>query len=196
MYTIHALAVYAASSTQVAPSYVAAAKRLGEILAAAHIRLIYGGGHAGLMGAIADSALSHGGEVTGVIPQFMVEQGWEHKGCTELIITKDMHERKEIIAQQADAFVALPGGIGTFEELLEILTWKQLGLHTKPIGILNVDGYYDLLLQCFQQMVEGHMMRSVHLEDMMTIIDTPEDVLPKLQAAPMWDKSIRKAAQI
>ncbi len=196
MHTIHSLAVYAASSNQVPLSFTTAAARLGEILAKEHVQLIYGGGHAGLMGAIADSCLRSGGEVVGVIPEFMVEQGWEHRGCSELVITKDMHERKRIISERADAFVALPGGIGTFEELLEILTWKQLGLHTKPIGILNVDGYYDNLLRCFEQMVEGRLMRSVHLEAMMSVIGRAEDVLPTLREAPMWDKSIRKSAQL
>lgn len=196
MHTIHSLAVYAASSNQVPHSFTAAAERLGEILSKEHIQLIYGGGHAGLMGAIADASLRNGGEVVGVIPQFMVEQGWDHKGCSELIVTKDMHERKSVIAARADAFVALPGGIGTFEELLEILTWKQLGLHTKPIGILNVDGYYDNLLRCFEQMVEGRLMRSVHLENMMTVMTTAEEVLPRLREAPMWDKTIRKYAQL
>lgn len=196
MHTIHSLAVYAASSNQVPLSFTTAAARLGEILSKEHVQLIYGGGHAGLMGAIADSCLRNGGEVVGVIPEFMVEQGWEHRGCSELVITKDMHERKRIISERADAFVALPGGIGTFEELLEILTWKQLGLHTKPIGILNVDGYYDNLLRCFEQMVEGRLMRSVHLEAMMSVIGCAEDVLPTLREAPMWDKSIRKSAQL
>ncbi len=196
MHTIHSLAVYAASSNLVVPSYIAAAEQLGTILATEHIRLIYGGGHAGLMGAIANASLQHGGEVVGVIPQFMVEQGWEHKGCTQLIVTPDMHARKSTIADLADAFLALPGGIGTFEELLEILTWKQLGLHTKPVGILNVDGYYDNLLRCFQQMVDGNLMRSVHLESMLCVVSSPQEVLPSLRQAPQWDKSIRKAAQI
>lgn len=196
MHTIHSLAVYAASSNLVPPSYFKAAQRLGTILASEHIRLVYGGGYAGLMGAIADAVLQNGGEAVGVIPRFMVEQGWEHQGCTELVVTKDMHERKSVIAEKADAFVALPGGIGTFEELLEILTWKQLGLHTKPVALLNTEGYYNNLLQCFRQMVDMHLMRSVHLEDMMVIAATPKEVLPKLQQSPVWDKSVRKAAQI
>ncbi len=196
MHTIHSLAVYAASSNLVAPSYIDEAEQLGTILASEHIRLIYGGGHAGLMGTIANAALQHGGEVVGVIPQFMVEQGWVHKGCTQLIVTPDMHTRKNTMADLADAFVALPGGIGTFEELLEILTWKQLGLHTKPVGILNVDGYYDNLMRCFQQMVDGNLMRSVHLESMLCVMSSPQEVLPALRQAPQWDKSIRKAAQI
>lgn len=192
---IHSLAVYAASSTQLSERYFAAARRMGEILAAEHIRLVYGAGCIGLMGEIADSVLRCGGEVTGVIPQFMVEQNWHHTGCTDLIITQTMHERKATIAELSDAMLALPGGIGTFEELLEILTWKQLGLHTKPVVLLNTDGYYDNLLRCMQQMVDENFMRDMHRQ-MYQVVSTPEEVLPAIINSPVWDKSVRKHAKI
>lgn len=192
---IQNLTVYAASSMQVKREYFEAAKRMGEILAENQIRLIYGAGKVGLMGAIADSTLSNGGKVTGVIPQFMVDAGWCHENLDELIITASMHERKQTICQMADAMLALPGGIGTFEELLECLTWKQLGLHTKPIVILNTDGYYDNLLRCLNQMVEEHFMRPLH-QNMYMVVSTPEEVLPAIEACPEWDSSVRKQAQL
>ncbi len=196
---IQSLAVYAASSTKIAPCYFAAAKQLGEILAAHNIRLVYGAGNMGLMGEIADSVLANGGEVTGVIPQFMVEQAWEHRGCTELIITKDMHERKATIEHISDAMLALPGGIGTFEEVLESLTWKQLGLHSKPIVLLNINGYYDNLLRCINQMVEENFMRDMH-RAMLTVVHSPEEVLPAIEQAltqvEQWKENIRKQAKI
>jgi len=126
------ICVYCASSTQIKPVYFETADRLGKILAKEGIHLVYGGGSNGLMGQIADSALAAGGKVTGIIPRFMCEEKWDHNGLTELIITETMHERKEKIAMMADAAVALPGGCGTLEELLEVITWKQLGIFTNP----------------------------------------------------------------
>lgn len=195
MTNIHSLAVYAASSTKLKPAYCLAAHRLGEILAQHHIRLVYGAGNMGLMGEVADAVLANGGEVTGVIPQFMVEQHWEHQGCTELIVTKDMHERQAAILQSADALLALPGGMGTFGELTEVLTWKQLGLHTKPIVILNVDGYYDDLLRCFSRMVDEHFMRDIHSR-MYVVVSSPDEVLAAIQNVPHWDTANRQMAKI
>ncbi len=195
MTNIHSLAVFAASSTKLKPAYFLAAHRLGEILAQHHIRLVYGAGNMGLMGEIADSVLANGGEVTGVIPQFMVEQHWEHQGCTELIVTKDMHERQAAILQSADALLALPGGMGTFGELTEVLTWKQLGLHTKPIVILNVDGYYDDLPRGFSRMVDEHFMRDIHSR-MYVVVSSPDEVLAAIQNVPHWDTANRQMAKI
>ncbi len=191
---IKTLAVYAASSTQIPTIYFDAARRLGEILAEHHIRLVYGAGNMGLMGEIADAVLAHGGEVTGVIPAFMVEQKWEHQGCTELLVTRDMHERKATIERISDAMLALPGGCGTFEELLECITWKQLGIHTKPIIILNVDGYYNNLLRCIDQMVEENFMREMH-RDLFIVVEKPEDVLEAIENAPSVS-NMRKHAKI
>lgn len=189
------LAVYAASSNQVNSDCFSAARRLGEILAENDVRLIYGAGKVGLMGAIADGVLAAGGKVTGVIPQFMVDAGWCHTGLKDLIITESMHERKATICDMADAMIALPGGIGTFEELLECLTWKQLGLHTKPIVILNIGGYYGNLLRCLDQMVDEHFMRELH-KDMYMVVDSPEEVLSAIEKCPRWDCSVRKQAQL
>ena len=161
---IRSIAVYCASSNKVRACFVGAAERLGELIATSGKRVIYGDGGIGLMAAVARGALKAGGEVVGVIPQFMVDQKWNNPDSTETIVTETMHERKATICKMADAMVALPGGIGTFEELLECLTWKQLGLHSCPVVILNTDGYYDKLLACIDLMVEEQMMRPIHKE--------------------------------
>lgn len=152
---IKTICIYCASSTQIDPVYFDHARLLGKQIAEAHIRIVNGAGNIGLMGAVSDAALQAGGEVVGVIPRFMVEQGWNHTGLTETVIVNDMHERKQTMARLADAVIALPGGYGTLEELLEIITWKQLGLYLNPIVILNTNGYYDPLLQMFRQAVNG-----------------------------------------
>lgn len=195
MKKLSSVAIYCSASNKVRPSFVDAAKRLGELLAQAGIRMIYGDGGIGLMAAAADGALSAGGEVLGVIPQFMVNAGWNNPRSTQTIVTQTMHERKATIVQETDAMVALPGGIGTFEELLECLTWKQLGLHTCPVVILNTDGYYDRLLDCLDYMVAEQMMRPIHRE-MFTVVSTPEEVIPALLSAPEWDPSTRRLAAI
>ena len=195
MKDIHSIAVYCASSNKVRPSFMEAAEQLGAIFAANDIRLVYGDGGIGLMAAVAKGALDAGGKVTGVIPRFMVEQGWNNPRSTETIVTETMHERKATICQHADAMVALPGGIGTFEELLECLTWKQLGLHTCPVVILNTDGYYDRLLACLDYMIEEQMMRPIH-RDMFIVVATPEEVIPAILSAPEWDSSTRRLAAI
>lgn len=189
------VAVYCSSSNRVRPSYVQAAERLGELLADSHIRLVYGDGGIGLMAAVARGVLSHGGETVGVIPRFMVEQGWNNPNSTRTIVTETMHERKALICDMADAMVALPGGVGTFEELLECLTWKQLGLHAKPIVILNTDGYFDRLLACLDYMVDEQMMRPIHRQ-MYTVVSQPSDVLPAILAMPAWDVQTRRLASI
>ena len=192
---ISSVAIYCSSSNKVRQSYIDAARRLGELFAQAGICMIYGDGGIGLMAAAADGALSAGGEVLGVIPQFMVDAGWNNPRSTRTIVTQTMHERKATICQNADAMVALPGGIGTFEELLECLTWKQLGLHTCPVVILNTDGYYDRLLACLDYMVDEQMMRPIHRE-MFIVVATPEEVLPAILSAPEWDTTTRRLAAI
>lgn len=196
MREIHTIAVYCSSSNQIRKSYFEAAGRLGEIFAEQGIRLVYGDGGIGLMGAIADGALRKGGEVIGVIPQFMVDEGWNNPRSTETHVFQTMHERKAYIEHISDAMVALPGGIGTMEELTECLTWKQLGIHTKPVVILNTDGYYDRFLACLDLMVEEKMMRAIHRQDMFTVVSSPEEVIPALLNAPEWSKSIRRDAAI
>jgi uncharacterized protein (TIGR00730 family) len=195
MSNVRSIAVYCASSNKVRASFIAAAERLGELMAAQGKRLVYGDGGIGLMAAVARGALNAGGEVVGVIPQFMVDQGWNNPDSTKTIVTQTMHERKATICEISDAMVALPGGIGTFEELLECLTWKQLGLHHNPVVILNTDGYYDKLLACIDQMVEEQMMRPIH-KDMYVVVSEPEEVLPAIENAPAWDPSTRRLASI
>lgn len=192
---LHSVAIYCASSNKIRPSYIDAAERLGAEFAKHGLRLIYGDGGIGLMAAAARGALNEGGEVIGVIPQFMVDQGWNNPNSTQTIITQTMHERKATICDMADAMVALPGGIGTFEELLECLTWKQLGLHNCPVVILNTDGYYDRLLSCIEYMIEEQMMRPIH-RDMFTVVSQPEDVIQAILSSPKWDPNTRRLAAI
>lgn len=195
MKNIQSIAVYCASSNKLRPSFVEAAERLGRLIAAEGMRLVYGDGGIGLMAAVARGALNNGGEVIGVIPQFMVDQGWNNPSSTQTIVTQTMHERKATICDISDAMVALPGGIGTFEELLECLTWKQLGLHHNPVVILNTDGYYDRLLACLDLMVEEQMMRPIHKE-MFVVVNQPEEVIPAILNAKEWDPNTRRLAAI
>ena len=189
------ICVYCASSTQVDEVYFAEAEKLGKLLAKNDLELVYGGGSVGLMGRIADTMLTEGGKVTGVIPQFMCEQEWDHNGLTELIITETMHERKEKMAFMSDAAVALPGGCGTMEELLEVITWKQLGIFTKPIIIVNINGYYDPLIEMLNRSINQQFMRELH-RNIWTVVTTADEVIPAIQNAPTWDKSVRKFAAI
>lgn len=187
--------VYCGSSSQVNPAFFEAAAKFGKILAENEISLVYGGGSIGLMGEIANSTLAAGGKVTGIIPQFMYDEKWFHPGLTDLIVVETMHERKQKMAEMADALVALPGGCGTFEELLEVITWKQLGLITQPIVIANFENYYQSLLKMFSQSVEEHFMREKHL-DMWQVVCSPEEILPAIGSSVKWDKNYRKLAAI
>ena len=195
MNQIHSVCVYSASSTKINPVYFKAAEELGSLLAEHHIRLINGAGSIGLMCAVADAVLKNGCEVTGVIPRFMVEQNWHHTGLTELIEVESMHERKQKMANLSDGIVALPGGCGTLEELLEIITWKQLGLYLNPIVILNVNGFFDPLLEMLGKAIDENFMRQQH-GDIWKVAQTPEEALRLLYETPVWDISIRKFAAI
>ena len=195
MNQIHSVCVYSASSTKINPVYFKAAEELGSLLAEHHIRLINGAGSIGLMCAVADAVLKNGGEVTGVIPRFMVEQNWHHTGLTELIEVESMHERKQKMANLSDGIVALSGGCGTLEELLEIITWKQLGLYLNPIVILNVNGFFDPLLEMLGKAIDENFMRQQH-GDIWKVAQTPEEALRLLYETPVWDISIRKFAAI
>lgn len=141
------ICVYCGSRSGLNPAYAAAAAQVGHWIGSHGGQLVYGGGKSGLMGIVADAALQSGARVVGVIPKALVEKEWAHQGCTELYIVDTMHDRKRMMAERADAFLVLPGGIGTFEELFEVWTWRQLGYHDKPIGILNVAGYYDRMME-------------------------------------------------
>lgn len=156
------ICVFAGSSDGVRPAYRRSAVELGRALAARGVGLVYGGARVGLMGALADAALAAGGDVIGVIPGALVDREVAHTGLTDLRIVSSMHERKTVMADLADGFIALPGGWGTWEELFEILTWGQLGLHRKPCGLLNVDGYFDPLLELMAHAVEEGFVRAEH----------------------------------
>ena len=195
MSEIKKVAVYAASSSQVSSEYIDAAAELGRTLAAEDIEIVYGAGKVGLMGALADAALDAGGKVTGVIPQFMVDNGWCREKLTNLIVTPDMHTRKEKIVSLADATIALPGGVGTLEELMEIITWKQLGLYANPIVILNTRGYFNPLKEMLERAVEEKFMREIH-RNLWSIADTPRQAADLIRNTPQWDTAISKMAQM
>ncbi len=167
MSTIASLCVFCGSNTGAKPAYTEAAQTLGRLLAGREITLVYGGGKVGLMGTVADAALQAGGKVTGVIPQSLVEKEVEHIGLTELHVVGSMHERKALMADLSDGFIALAGGMGTLDELFEILTWAQLGFHAKPIGLVNTLGYYDHLLAFLQNALAEGFVRDAHLQTLL-----------------------------
>ena len=195
MNKIASVCVYCASSTQISPVYFEAAKELGCLLGGQGMRMINGAGNSGLMGAVSDAVLAAGGTVTGVIPRFMVEQDWYHKGLTELIQVDSMHERKKLMADLSDAVIALPGGCGTLEELLEIITWKQLGLYLNPVVILNVNHYFDPLLEMFRNALDNHFMRPQHA-GIWAVASTPAEAVELIRTQPVWDESVRKFALV
>ena len=195
MNTIQNVCVYSASSTKIAPVYFAAAEELGRLLAIRGINLVNGAGSIGLMAATSNAVLQAGGTVTGVIPRFMVEQGWHHMGLTHLVETETMHERKQLMAQMADAVIALPGGCGTMEELLEIITWKQLGLFLNPIVVLNIEGFYDPLLEMLKRAIDGNFMRPEH-GAIWQVANTPEEAVGLLYTTPVRNREVRKFAAV
>lgn len=195
MNQINSVCVYSASSTKIDEVYFNAARQLGQLLAKRRIRLINGAGSIGLMRSVADAVLENGGEVTGVIPKFMVEQGWHHTGLSKLVEVESMHERKQLMADLSDAVIALPGGCGTLEELLEIITWKQLGLYLNPIVILNANGFFDPLLDMLTRAIDENFMRRQHGE-IWHVATTPEEAVELIYTVPVWDASIRKFAAI
>jgi uncharacterized protein (TIGR00730 family) len=152
---LQSVCVFCGSSTGSNAAYTEAARSLGTTLAEANLRLVFGGGHVGLMGEISNAVIAAGGDVIGVIPKFLVERELAHEGLSDLRIVGSMHERKALMSDLSEAFIALPGGTGTLEEFFEVLTWAQLGEHKKPCGLLNVAGYYDPLLTVFDRMVEA-----------------------------------------
>jgi uncharacterized protein (TIGR00730 family) len=183
MTAITSLCIYCGSSSRGRPSHHTAARRMGEILAEERIRLIYGGGSVGVMGMLADAVSNDGGEVIGIIPKFLDELEVGRRDCTELIVTDSMHSRKQRMAELADGFVILPGGLGTLDELFEIMTWRQLGLHDKPIVVVNVDGYWASLASLLDDIVEENYARPEH-RDLLRIVETVDDVLPAMAEMP------------
>jgi uncharacterized protein (TIGR00730 family) len=174
------IAVYCGSNQGVRPEYAAAAQALGVLLARERIELVYGGGSVGLMGIVADAALAHGGHVIGVIPEKLHIREIIHHGLPDLRIVKDMHERKALMAELADGFIALPGGYGTFEEFFEVLAWSQLGWHTKPFGLLNSAGFYAPLLQFLDHTQTEGFIRPAH-RALVLVAEDAENLLQRLR---------------
>lgn len=182
---INRVCVYCASSARIAPAYFEATARLGKRLVAEGISVVYGGGATGLMGQMADTVLAEGGHITGIMPHFMREVEWAHKGLNEIHFVADMHERKKRFLENVDGLITLPGGCGTFEELFEAMTLKRLGLFHQPIVILNVNGYYDPLKDLLARSISEQFMSEKHGE-MWTMVEQPEEVIPALRNAPEW----------
>ncbi|MEN6495878.1 MAG: TIGR00730 family Rossman fold protein [Thermoguttaceae bacterium] len=173
--------VFCGSSRGARSIYGVAAQQLGQALAKRGVGLVYGGGHLGLMGALADATMAAGGEVIGVIPQALVAKELAHAGVADMRIVGSMHERKALMADLSDAFITLPGGFGTLEEFFEVLSWAQLGLHGKPCGILNVAGFYDTLLAVFDQVVTEAFVRPAH-RSLVLVESDPQSLLERLAA--------------
>lgn len=181
------ICVYCASSAKIDPVYFEATEKLAIALVKENIEVVYGGGAVGLMGKLADTVLEHGGKIKGIMPQFMNEVEWAHKKVTDFEFTETMHERKAKFLEGIDGLVTLPGGSGTFEELMEAITLKRLGQFTKPIVILNTKGYYNPLKQMLELSISENFMHEKHLA-MWTFVDNPEEILPAIKNAPLWSK--------
>ena len=184
------ICVYCASSRQANPAYAAAAYELGAMIARAGAELVYGGGLAGSMGAVARGALEAGGRVVGVIPQFMEDMEVFNHDVSELIVVDTMHSRKRRMLQAVDAVVALPGGVGTLEELFEVITWKRLGLYTKPIIMVNTLGFFDHCTALLNHCVEEKFLSERHAA-MWTVVDHPSEVIEAIAQAPPWEETAR-----
>jgi uncharacterized protein (TIGR00730 family) len=185
--SIQSVCVFCAASQACDPAYLDAARRLGGHLARAQLRIVYGGGSTGLMGALADGAIAAGGNIVGVLPHFMEEVEWGHAGVSEMRLVDDLHERIKVMKETSDAFIALPGGCGTFDELFQAMTWKRLGLHLGPIVIVNVRGYFDACLAQLQRTIADRFMDDRH-GTMWTVVSSEDDVIDALHQAPAWDE--------
>ena len=195
MNKINAICVYCGSSPGTDPAFAKAARALGKVLAENRIRLVYGGGSIGLMGALASSVIEHGGAATGVIPEFLTAKEQPRQLAQEHIVTRDMHERKRTMFERADAFVALPGGVGTLEELVEQMTWAQLGRHKKPILAANINGFWDPLLSLLAHMRTLGLVPPPARGVELLVVERIEDILPKLrEAAGAVPEAARKMA--
>lgn len=189
------ICVYCASSQECDPHYHEVAFKLGAMLAEAGHTLVYGGGSTGSMGAVANGALSVGGEVIGIIPKFMADLEWGHPGVTRLELVEDMRERKHRLLTDSDAVVALPGGCGTLEELFEAITLKRLGIYFNPIILLNTRGFYTPLQGFMESVISERFMNDAHLS-MWSLVDEPEEVLPAIKATPRWREDAREFAVV
>ena len=189
------ICVFASSSSRINSEYATAAAKLGSLLARAKMDVVYGGGGIGLMGKLADAVIENNGIITGVIPSFMAEEGWDHSAVNEMIITPDMGERKRRMFEMANAVVALPGGIGTLDELTEAITLKQLGIFRGPIIILNTLNFYKSFIDFLEQMISGQFLRYEH-KGIWKIADTPEEVMVYLAKNEAWIHNPRYIAKI
>jgi uncharacterized protein (TIGR00730 family) len=187
--------VYCASSSKAEKTYIDAAYTLGKLFVEKQIRCVFGAGKTGLMGALARGVMDNNGEIIGVIPEFMIAEGWGNEDLTQLKITPTMHTRKETMAQLSDAVIAMPGGCGTLEELMEIITWKQLGLFTGTIIILNVNNYYTPLIEMLNKAIDENFMREEH-KAIWQIATTPQEAIEAIQEATEWRSDARKIAAI
>ena len=192
---IKSVTVYCASSTIIDEVYFEAAERLAEELVRENIRVVFGGGANGLMGKIADTVIDRGGMITGIMPNFMKNVEWDHKKVTDFYFVEDLHERKKKLIENADAIIALPGGCGTLEELLEVITLKRLGQYTKPIIVLNTMGFYNHLNEMLEKCISENFMSQKHRE-MWSFVDSPEEVISAISNAPKWDTSFIEFAII
>ncbi|MTI09035.1 LOG family protein [Curvivirga aplysinae] len=183
MSALKSVCVYCGASNNVSDVYKNAGQQLGQKLAEHKSRLIYGGGSVGIMGIVADAVMDSGGEVTGIIPKFLDDYEVGHQHLTELIITENMHERKNLMAEKAESFVVLPGGLGTLEEFFEMVTWKQLGLHDKPIVIFNVNGFWDALVTLIDHQISEKFAREEN-RSLFTVATTVDEIIEQLETAP------------
>ena len=187
MAELQSICVYCGSNTGSDPAFAAAARTLGRAMAEADVRLVYGGGSVGLMGILARSVMQSGGKVTGIIPQFLKDREVMLKEVSDLVVTADMHERKRIMFERSDAFLALPGGIGTLEEVVEIMTWAQLDRHAKPVAIANISGFWEPLIALFKHMTEAGFLNKAflggHTDLPVQFVSRIEEAIPALQAA-------------
>ncbi|PCH99308.1 MAG: TIGR00730 family Rossman fold protein [Alphaproteobacteria bacterium] len=183
MKDIKSLCVYCGSSGNVDDSFRNAASTMGKTMADAGVQLVYGGGHVGLMGLIADAVMDNGGEAIGIIPEHISSKEVQHKGLTELHVVDTMHTRKQMMVDKSDAFLILPGGIGTLDELCEIMTWRQLGIHDKPIIIANINGYWTPFLDMINHIIKAGFMRDGD-EKLMIVVESLDEVMPALKEAP------------
>ncbi len=185
---IEKVTIYCASSDKIDAVYFEGAAKIADILVQNKTTILFGEGAKGLMGQLADTASSKGGKIIGIMPTFMKEVEWQHNGLSELILVNDMHERKKKLLENSDAVIALPGGSGTLEELLEVITLKKLGVFTGPIIIFNQNHYYQPLINMFDKCIEENFMREKHRE-IWSVISEPEDLLEAIKKAPQWDES-------
>jgi len=182
MTDLRSVTVYCGSNAGADPAYAEATRTLARVLVEADIRIVYGGAALGLMGVLADTAIEAGGEVIGVMPQRLIDREIGHRGLKDLRVVSSMHERKALMAELSDGFIALPGGIGTLEELIEVYTWSQLGIHRKPMGVLNVNGYYDSLARFLDDAVDARFLPAQH-RDVLIFEPDPETLLARMAGA-------------